>query len=432
MTQRTIHWFRKGLRLHDNPALLAACENASHLYPVFFLDPHFVKGDNYRVGVNRWRFLLECLRDLDCGLRKLNSRLYVVKGRPQDMLPLLFREWCVTRLTFEVDTEPFARHRDREVEGVAAAHGVEVVTRVSHTLFDVEKTIAKNGGSPPLTYQGFQKLLSKLGLPARPVDTLCKAHLQDCETPVADDHEDRYGVPSLADLGKEETECGPRLYPGGETEAVERMERHLKKTNWICKFEKPQTSPNSLEPSTTVLSPYLKFGCLSARTFYYRLLDVYRLNKVHTQPPVSLHGQLLWREFFYTAALGTSNFDRMKDNPVCVQVQWDSNPQYLAAWKQGRTGYPFIDAIMTQLRQEGWIHHLARHSVACFLTRGDLWLSWEEGQKVFEEYLLDADWSINAGNWMWLSASAFFHQYFRVYSPVAFGKKTDKNGDYIK
>lgn len=75
---------------------------------------------------------------------------------------------------------------------------------------------------------------------------------------------------------------------------------------------------------------------------------------------------------------------------------------------------------------------MARHAVACFLTRGDLWISWEEGQKVFEELLLDADWALNAGNWMWLSASAFFHQFFRVYSPVAFGKKTDKSGEYIR
>lgn len=117
---------------------------------------------------------------------------------------------------------------------------------------------------------------------------------------------------------------------------------------------------------------------------------------------------------------------------MCKQIPWDTNESYLKAWKEGRTGYPFIDAVMTQLRQEGWIHHLARHSVACFLTRGDLWINWEEGMKVFEEYLLDADWSLNAGNWMWLSASAFFHQYFRVYSPIEFGKKTDKDGNYIR
>ncbi|TRY90608.1 hypothetical protein DNTS_034649, partial [Danionella cerebrum] len=154
--------------------------------------------------------------------------------------------------------------------------------------------------------------------------------------------------------------------------------------------------------------------------------------KKHSHPPVSLHGQLLWREFFYTTARGIPNFNKMQGNPHCVQVDWDSNPELLSAWSEARTGFPFIDAIMTQLRQEGWIHHLARHAVACFLTRGDLWISWEEGQKVFEELLLDADWSLNAGNWQWLSASTFFHQYFRVYSPIAFGKKTDKYGDYIK
>lgn len=140
----------------------------------------------------------------------------------------------------------------------------------------------------------------------------------------------------------------------------------------------------------------------------------------------------MWREFYYAASLATPNFDRMKGNSICIQIGWQKNQTHLDAWTYGRTGYPFIDAIMRQLRQEGWIHHLARHAVACFLTRGDLYISWEEGLKVFEELLLDADWALNAGNWMWLSASAFFHQFFRVYSPVAFGKKTDPNGDYIR
>lgn len=115
----------------------------------------------------------------------------------------------------------------------------------------------------------------------------------------------------------------------------------------------------------------------------------------------------------------TPNFDRMQGNPICCQIPWQKNDVHLRAWTEGRTGYPFIDAVMRQLRKEGWIHHLARHAVACFLTRGDLWISWEDGQKVFEEFLLDADWALNAGNWMWLSASAFFHQFYRVYSPVS-------------
>eukprot|EP00953_Heterococcus_sp_UTEX-ZZ885_P023858 13090-Heterococcus_DN1.PRE.1 len=122
----------------------------------------------------------------------------------------------------------------------------------------------------------------------------------------------------------------------------------------------------------------------------------------------------------------------MEGNALCKQIPWDNNPEFLAAWKESRTGYPFIDAIMTQLRTEGWIHHLARHAVACFLTRGDLWQSWEAGAKVFDQWLIDADWSINSANWMWLSCSGFFFQYYRCYSPVAFGKKTDPTGAYIR
>ena len=213
---------------------------------------------------------------------------------------------------------------------------------------------------------------------------------------------------------------------------MKRLKSSLRDESWVAAFEKPKTSPNSLEPSTTVLSPYLKFGCLSSRLFYKQLNDILKRQTKHSKPPVSLMGQLMWREFYYTAAASEPNFDRMMGNTFCLQIPWQCNDHYLEAWTYGRTGYPFIDAIMRQLRQEGWIHHLARHAVACFLTRGDLWVSWEEGQKVFEELLLDQDWALNAGNWMWLSASAFFHQYFRVYSPVAFGKKTDPTGSYIR
>lgn len=113
---------------------------------------------------------------------------------------------------------------------------------------------------------------------------------------------------------------------------------------------------------------------------------------------MSLIGQLMWREFYYVVGADTPNYDKMVGNRICCQVPWNNNQTHLDAWAQvdltlrlnylliydfqGKTGYPFIDAIMRQLRQEGWIHHLARHAVACFLTRGDLWISWEEGQKV--------------------------------------------------
>ena len=95
----------------------------------------------------------------------------------------------------------------------------------------------------------------------------------------------------------------------------------------------------------------------------------------------------MWREYNTLMGYTTPNFDRMVGNPIARQIPWDNDPMLLDAWKSSQTGYPFIDAIMAQLKHTGWIHHLARHAVACFLTRGDLWQSWEKGALCFEEAL---------------------------------------------
>lgn len=337
-------------------------------------------------------------------------------------------------LTFEKDIEPYAQQRDAAVEQLAKASHVHVISINSHTIYDPHVMSKRNQGKPVITYQKFLSLTTGLNAPP-PIPVPPQIPSTACPPKDAEEqrHAQCYDPPSLAELGvKGDSQLGPNLYPGGESEALRRMEESLRDEKWVSNFEKPNTSPNSLVPSTTVLSPYLKFGCLSARLLFQRLKQIYARHKGHSKPPVSLEGQLMWREFYYTASLATPHFDRMEGNSICMQIDWQTNAAHLKAWTFGRTGYPFIDAIMRQLRQEGWIHHLARHAVACFLTRGDLYISWEEGQRVFEEWLLDADWALNAGNWMWLSASAFFHQFFRVYSPVAFGKKTDPAGEYIR
>ena len=105
---------------------------------------------------------------------------------------------------------------------------------------------------------------------------------------------------------------------GGETAALARLAESLADKKWVCAFEKPKTDPTSLaRPATTVLSPYLKFGCLLSRRFYKELMNVYKSSKSHTSPPVSLEGQLLWREFFYLVGHGTPNFDKMEGNAMC-------------------------------------------------------------------------------------------------------------------
>ncbi|XP_059621504.1 cryptochrome-1-like isoform X2 [Phlebotomus argentipes] len=430
--KHTVHWFRKGLRLHDNPALLSGLVGAVTFRCVFVIDPWFAGSSN--VGINKWRFLLQCLEDLDRSLRKLNSRLFVIRGQPADALPKLFKDWGTTCLTFEEDPEPFGRVRDKNISEMCKELSIEVIQKVSHTLYKLENfcsIIEKNSSRAPLTYHQFQAIIATVDPPAPAEPSVTQDTIGKAYTPVSEDHDDKYGVPTLEELGFDVDILKPPVWVGGETEALARLERHLERKAWVASFGRPKMTPQSLLASQTGLSPYLRFGCLSTRLFYHQLTDLYK-NIKRAYPPLSLHGQLLWREFFYCAATKNPNFDKMSGNPICVQIPWDKNAEALAKWANGQTGFPWIDAIMTQLREEGWIHHLARHAVACFLTRGDLWISWEEGMKVFEELLLDADWSVNAGMWMWLSCSSFFQQFFHCYCPVRFGRKADPNGDYIR
>jgi len=425
----TVHWFRKGLRLSDNPALLRGIRRCETFRCIFILDPWFAGSSN--VGTNKWRFLLQCLEDLDTSLRKLNSRLFVIRGQPADVLPNLFKQWGTTYFTFEEDPEPFGRVRDQNIVAMCKEMNIAVTYEHSHTLYNLDKIIERNNNKAPLTYKQFQRVIEGMEPPPKPVPTLTLQMLGSAVTPISDDHDEKFGVPTLEELGFDCENLKPPVWQGGETEALSRLERHLERKAWVASFGRPKMTPQSLLASQTGLSPYLRFGCLSTRLFYHALSDLYRKIK-KCDPPLSLHGQLLWREFFYCAATKNPNFDKMSGNPICVQIPWDNNNEALAKWANAHTGFPWIDAIMTQLREEGWIHHLARHAVACFLTRGDLWVSWEEGLKVFDELLLDADWSVNAGTWLWLSCSSFFQQFFHCYCPVRFGRKADANGDFIR
>ena len=330
---------------------------------------------------------------------------------------------------------------DNDIEARAGAMGISVVRCDSHLVWDHAMLEELSEGRMITQYNSFLKLLERAGHPQSPADDA-----PDSFPAVhAEALDDDMGVPSLQSLGfdvanETSAENGATIaryesnvVPGGEAEALRRLNKELSRERYICEFEKPKTSPTALVPSTTLLSPYIAWGCLSSKRFYHGVLDVYRRNKNKTSsPPTSLEGQILWREFYYFNGRTVPNYNRMVGNPICKQIPWTQDETKLAAWTDARTGYPWIDAAMTQLRTQGWIHHLARHAVACFLTRGDFWVHWELGRDVFDKLLLDADWSLNNGNWMWLSASAYFHQYFRVYGPVSFPKKYDPEGVYVR
>lgn len=205
------------------------------------MDPWFVQ--NARVGPNRWRFLIQTLQDLDQNLKKIGSRLFLIRGKPTETFDKLFKDWNVKKLTFEVDIEPYSKERDEEVEKLAEKHSVTIVKKVSNTIYDLEKywltashdtlfisnskldyyrVFKANGCKTPLTYVKFQSVVNKLGAPEAPLDapgTIPKP----CQTSMLTD----YSVPTLQELQVDLSGLGVELYHGGETEALARLDKYM-------------------------------------------------------------------------------------------------------------------------------------------------------------------------------------------------------------
>lgn len=239
-----------------------------------------------------------------------------------------------------------------------------------------------------------------------------------------------FAVVQLAEMGIDPKDaCSP--HQGGEKEGLRLLKKYMDDEEYTATFEKPKSSPAAFEPqSTTLLSPHHHFGCLSVRKFWWDVQAVYAKRRRDKKPvasqPENFEGQLLFRDMYFgaQASLGYG-FAQTQGNPVARFIPWhlqstySSSPigehlldgtyvvddekaeEWFRRWKEGRTGFPWIDALMRQLKLEGWIHHLGRHSVACFLTRGGCYVHWERGAEVFEEWLIDHETACNVGNWMW-------------------------------
>ncbi|KAJ9609165.1 hypothetical protein H2200_006937 [Cladophialophora chaetospira] len=270
-----------------------------------------------------------------------------------------------------------------------------------------------------------------------------------------------FSVPTLEEMGFDAASV-TTPHTGGETAGLAQLAKHVANEEYISTFEKPATAPTAFDPpATTVLSPHMHFGSVSCRKYWWDVqvvIERRQKEKKHvSQRPVNIPGQLLFRDMYFGAHCQVGiYFGQQIGNPVARFIPWhlqsryQTGPdgklvtdgtyivddpkaeEYFQRWKHGRTGFPWIDALMRQLKQEGWIHHLGRHAVACFLTRGGCYVSWERGAEVFEEWLVDHEVACNAGNWMWLSCTAFFSQFYRCYSPIAFPKKWDPEGNFVR
>jgi len=462
-----IVWFRKSLRLHDNPALTAACldKEVTSIIPLYVLDPA-VLGKNYEnFGPSRLRFLIESLRDLDSQLSaEYASKLIVLQGDPLTALQSIGQklDHNFSSLFCEYGSEPYELEKFSSINQALGqkARGLKIKSfSAFQTILDLEKVISAPAYKNPKSTKDMQKLISStLGIGdegffqveeplPRPAQLKPFPSLEVFRPTGPPNSLRCYSPDELTELlpARLKTELHARnsYFPGGETEALSRLQRKVSgEVEFVNNFRKPKTastneSSDPIEPSTTGLSPYLSTGCLSVRMLWKECEKCYRQGN-HSEPPESLHGQLLFREMFYLLSRSVKNWDRDSENEMCKPIAWDElHAEKMTAWEKGQTGFPLVDAMMRQLDTTGWMHHLGRHAVSCFLTRGQLWQNWMFGRDVFDKKLVDSDWALNNGNWLWLSGVAPFSMpYFRLYNPCPDAKSSlnveTKTAQFIK
>jgi deoxyribodipyrimidine photo-lyase len=334
---RGLHWFRNDLRLSDNTALNALVAHAREWLPVFVLDARLIAGP--RVGEPRTRFLLDCLARLGRDLEKRGVPLLVREGRPEEVLPALMYETGARLLSFNEDTTPFSRRRDAAVQQAVERFGGQVMSRLDRVVFGSGKIRTASGGAYSV-YSPYRKAWLKRWNE----EPRLAVRLRRLPPPIAGFCADR--IPDPRTLGVNTEGC--ELPTGGEAAAKRRLDRFLETS--ARRYHENRDRPDL--DGTSRLSPYLRFGVISVRQCFARGLEASLAEPTLQKGVAKWLDELIWREF-YAAILeehprvSGQNYQRRYDT-----IAWDDDPAGLAAWCEGRTGYPIVDAGMRQLRYD--------------------------------------------------------------------------------
>jgi deoxyribodipyrimidine photo-lyase len=414
---RGLHWFRNDLRLRDNTALEALATRAEEWLPVFVLDPCLLAGP--RAGGPRVRFLLDCLGRLHRDLEKRGVPLLVREGRPEAVLPKLLHETGARLLSFNEDTTPFARRRDAAVQLAVERSGGQVLTRLDHVVFRSSEIRSASGGAYSV-YSPYRKTWWKhwSEQPRLPV------RLGRLPPPIPGFSADR--IPDPHELGLEAGACD--LPTGGEAAARRRLDHFLEIS--AGRYHEDRDRPD--RNGTSRLSPYLRFGAISVRQCFERAQEAARVEPALRQGVAQWLDELVWREFYSSILEEHPRVLRESHRLKYDALVWNDDPKGFEAWCEGLTGYPIVDAGMRQLRATGWMHNRVRMIVASFLTK-DLLIDWRAGERFFFERLVDGDPASNNGGWQWAASTGTDAQpYFRIFNPVAQGRRWDPEGRYVR
>jgi deoxyribodipyrimidine photo-lyase len=404
-------WMRRDLRVTDHPALAAASESADSLVPVFCFDPALLEG-RHRSG-SRTQFLLECLRDLDGSLRELGSRLVIREGPPERELPALARELGARKVHVTADVGPYARRRDRRVRDVLRRADCELCFHPGLFAVDDPAAIHTGEGRPYMVFTPYHR--AWLQAPRR--DVLGRPRSLSPAPSLL-----RQGqIPSLEKLGLEQTVSDPA--PGGEHAGRDALSAFL--SDGVGRYR--DLHDTLADSGTSMLSPYLHFGCLSARE-----LEAH-LPSGGGAGASEFHRQLCWREFYAQVLRSFPRNARSEHQERYRGMSWSRSRPRFRAWCEGRTGYPVVDAAMRQLQREGWMHNRGRLIAGSFLTK-DLGIDWRWGERWFMRLLLDGDEANNNGNWQWIASVGVDPQPLarRIFNPARQFQRFDPAGVYVR
>lgn len=397
-------WFRRDLRLADNPALCAAADEGPVL-PLFVLDPALWGP----AGPSRRAYLGASLRSLDASLRQRQASLSVVRGDPVRRVVLAAKAVGAGSVHVSADFGPYGAERDRRVEEALEEAGIALVRTGSPYAVD-PGTVRNGSGQNFKVFTPFSRRWADHGWPS-PVDAptgVSWLSLDDTDE-------------STTDVPEPDLPAGLELPEAGEAAAHTQWERFLDK---VSSYDDDRDRPGV--DGTSRMSVHLKYGEVHPRQLLADLSG--RTGKGAS----TYRTELAWRDFYADVLHARPDSAREYYRPEFAKMPYDRPGKQLEAWAEGRTGYPIVDAGMRQLRATGWMHNRVRMIVASFLVK-DLHVEWQHGARHFLRWLVDGDLASNNHGWQWTAGSGTdASPFFRVFNPTTQGQKFDPPGDYVR
>jgi deoxyribodipyrimidine photo-lyase len=408
-----IWWVRRDLRLSDNPALSGAISTSQRVIPVFIIDPKLIQSPN--ASEKRLGFLWAGLEQLDLGLQACGSQLIVRSGSPVEVLSRLVTENSVEAVFAEADFSPYARQRDQLVSQRLPLHLVGGCS-ISHP-----EAVLKSSGEPYVVYSPYRRAWKARN---QPEDWLPHPKPARIDTPKRIKSEPIPSNPTLPTSS---------FFVPGESAAHERLVAFTSGVDPEIYYYAEGRNRLDLD-GTAVISPYLRFGMLSARQAAlaaWQALQIALDDQVRKGAEGWLH-ELIWREFYIAILYHFPEVLKYSFRGVYRNISWLNNAYDFEAWCHGLTGYPIVDAAMRQLITTGWMHNRGRMIVASFLVK-DLLIDWRWGERWFMQHLVDGDPAANNGGWQWTAGTGTdAAPYFRIFNPILQSKKYDPQGKYIR